>query len=270
MLKQDCQTSIINLTPQDIVEEPFPHAIKQPLLRPDFYERLKKEFPANALFEGRPRLIGSRTGRDLFKGDPEFDGFIENSAPWREFYDYINSPSFLSLALELFGPYLSRFGCRIEPSRANLVDYTEDRFALWWRSKKARWLGLGRRENPNDLFVRFDIEQSAEGYSKPVHCDWPSRWLSLIVYFCDAEEIGMDGGDLSIHEHLDSKSYSKYERHPKEERTRIVQTLRPRENLGMFFLCSNNSYHSVTAVRSTQDYRRFIYLNVSSTAQNIW
>ncbi|NEP14081.1 MAG: 2OG-Fe(II) oxygenase [Symploca sp. SIO2C1] len=268
--EQNSKTSIIDLKPDNIVVEPFPHVIKQPFLNPDFYQRLKEEFPANELFDGRPQLIGSRTGRDLFKGDAGFDEFLEKSPSWKEFHDYINSPSFLNLALELFGPHLSRFECRVDPNRAKLVDYTEDRFSLWWRSKQAKWLGLGRRQDPNDLFVRFDIEQSTQGYKKPVHCDWSSRLLSLIIYFCDADEIGMDGGNLHIHKHLESKPYSQYERHPKEENTEVIQTLRPQENLGVFFLCSNNSYHSVNAINSIKDYRRFIYLNVSSTAQNIW
>ncbi len=274
--KPECQTSPINLTPQDIVADPFPHIIKQPLIRPDFYQRLKEEFPPNALFDGRSRLLGerfgfgARTGRDLYQGEPRFNNFLKTSTSWREFYDYVNSPSFVKLVFELFGSYMKQYGCRVDPSKSKLTDYKESRLNLWWRSKQAKWLGLGSQKKPNDLFVRFDIHQSKEGYSKPIHCDWPSRLVSLILYFSDADEIGMDGGELRIHEHLESKPYFNYERYPKKEGTRVIQQLRPRENLGMFFLCSNNSYHSVNAIRSIKDYRRFIYLNLSSTAENIW
>lgn len=266
----DRSTTILNITPAEIVADPYPHVMKQPFIQPEFYQRLKAEFPADQLFDGRPQLIGSRTGRDFFRGDPEFDRFMNTSAAWQEFYSYINSDSFFQLALECFAPHLERFECRVDPEKARLIDYTEDRFSLWWRSKKAKWLGLGRGQDPNQMFIRFDVEQSANGYKKPVHCDWPSRWLSLIVYFCDADEIGMEGGDLCIHEHLESKPYSKYERHPKEEDTRIIKQIRPQENLGLMFLCANNSYHSVTAINAINNYRRFIYLNVSSTAENIW
>jgi hypothetical protein len=259
-----------NIAPADVVEQPYPYLYKDQLLRPDLFQRLKAEFPSDKLFDGRPTLIGSRTGRDFFKGDPEFNGFLAGSPAWKEFYDYINSRDFLDLTLQLFGPYFQKFGCAVNADKAKQVEYTEDRLSLWWRSKKALYLGMGRKANPNNLFTRFDIEQSGAGYDKPVHCDWPSRLISMIVYFNDADEIGMEGGDLRIHEALEPKAPRDYNRHPKADQTRIIKTLRPRENMGLLFLCSNNSYHSVSAIKSVRDYRRFIYLNISSTAENIW
>lgn len=264
--------SMINVSPEEVRPHPYPHVIKQPFIQPDFYRRLKAEFPSDSLFVIRPRGVG-RTGRDFFEGDPEFSTFLAKSQAWSEFHNYFSSESFLRFAFGLFGPYLETFGCRVGQAEATLVDYTESRLSLWrhkWLQNKVVRRLFGRHNNLNHLFTRFDIEQAAEGYDKPVHCDWPNRWLSMIVYFCDADEIGMDGGDLRIHEHIESKPYPAYERHPKEQQTRIIQTVRPRENLGLIFLCSNNSYHSVTKVRTIRDYRRFIYLNVSSMADSIW
>lgn len=266
---QESRNPVFNVTPSEIVPSPYPHVAKQPLIQPELYRRLKAEFPSNKFFEGRAKVIGSRTGRDFFKGDPEFDQFIKSSPAWNEFYNYISSPDFIKFSMACFGPYLKKFNCSVDPAKARLVDYTENRFSLWWRSKKAIYFG-SRAGNPNDLFTRFDIEQGAEGYEKPVHCDWPSRLLSVVVYFCDADEIGMDGGDLRIHDTVDDRPYSECKRKPKPEDVKVVKTMRPRENSGAIFLCSNNSYHSVTAVNSVKDYRRFIYLNVSSKAENIW
>lgn len=135
--------------------------------------------------------------------------------------------------------------------------------------RKARWLGIRGQADPNEQFIRFDIEQFKQGYYKPLHCDNASRLVSFLVYFCDADELEMKGGDLGIHEHLQRKEPPAYERSPSDEDTRLVATLRPKENLGIFFLCSNNSYHSVTPVESMNDYRRFIYTNVSSCADII-
>jgi hypothetical protein len=266
----DAAAAILDLRPADVVVDPFPHVLKQQMLRPDFYARLEREFPADAVFDGRPTLIGARTGRDLFRGDRDFESFLDRAPAWREFHDYINSAAFLDLTLALFAPHFERFGCRVAPDRARLVEHTESRFGLWWQSAKARFLGLHSAADPGEIFVRFDIEQSNQGYSKPVHCDLPNRLVSLIVYFSDADEIGLDGGDLRIHQHRERKPPRDYERYPKAEATRVIQTLRPRRNLGMFFLCSNNSYHSVTAVDSIRDYRRFVYLNLSSRADSIW
>lgn len=266
------EDSILNVSAEEIVADPYPHVIKKPFIQPDFYRQLKEEFPADALFVGRPRAV-ARTGRDFFKGDPQFDEFLQNSQAWREFHNYFNSTAFLRFAFNLFGPHLERFQCKVDPDDAKLIDYTESRFALWrhkWLQNKLVRRIFGRHNNYNLLFARFDIEQGTEGYAKPVHCDWPNRLLSMIVYFCDADEIQMEGGDLRIHKHIESKPFCEYERNPREEQTQIIETLRPRENLGLLFLCSNNSYHSVTKVSAMHDYRRFIYLNISSMADSIW
>lgn len=263
------QSDVFTVQPAEVVAKPYPHVISPQLVTPELYRRLKAEFPPNGFFEQHQKTIGSRTGRDLFKGDPHFEAFIKSSPAWTEFYNYIGSRAFLDYALALFGPHLKDFNCSVDPARAKLVDYTENRFSLWWRSKKAIYLGR-RGGDPNELFTRFDIEQATGGYDKPVHCDWPSRLISVILYFCDGDEIGMDGGDLRMHEMKKATPYADCVRKPKDEDTNIIATLRPRENLGMLFLCSNNSYHSVTAVKSIRDYRRFIYLNVSSKAENIW
>ena len=258
------------MTPNDIVADPFPHAIKQDIFHPEFYRELKAEFPSDNLFDNRGKHFGARTGRDLYQGDPGFDEMLESRPAWREFYRHMRSREFLQFTMDLFGQHLKKFECRVDPQKAQLVDYTESRLTVWWRARKARWFGSSGSQDPNDLFVRFDIEQSDKGYDKPIHCDNPSRLVSFLVYFCDADDLRMEGGDLHIHEHLQKKPYSHYERSPADKDTRIVDTLRPRENLGVFFLCSNNSYHSVTAIKRMNDYRRFIYMNLSSGADSIW
>ena len=262
--------SIFQLSPADVVPRPFPHVIKQDILEPDFYRQLKAEFPVDSLFDKRGKRMGARTGRDLYRGDSGFDEFIEQSSAWRRLYSCMNSPEFLKFTLEMIGPYFDEFRCRVSADKAQLVSHTENRFSVWWRARKARWFGAGATQDPDKVFVRFDIEQSDTGYAKPVHCDNQSRLVSFLVYFCDADEIGLEGGDLRIHAHVEDKLYSDSERFPKESDTKVIRTLRPRDNLGLFFLCSNNSYHSVTPVTRSRDYRRFIYTNLSSTAENIW
>jgi len=262
--------SMFQLSPTDVISRPFPHVIKQDILEPNCYRQLKAEFPADDLFDNRGKRIGARTGRDLYRGDSGFEEFIEQSPAWQKLYTCMNSQAFLKFTMDMFGPYLHEFQCRVSAEKAQIVSHTESRFSVWSRARKARSFAAGTKQDPNKLFVRFDIEQSDTGYAKPVHCDNHSRLVSFLVYFCDADEIGLEGGDLRIHAHAENKRYSDYERHPKESDTKVIQTLRPRDNLGVFFLCSNNSYHSVTAVTRSRDYRRFIYTNLSSTAESIW
>lgn len=49
-----------------------------------------------------------------------------------------------------------------------------------------------------------------------------------------------------------------------------MATLKPRENLAVFFPCCNTSYHGVTAVKSSGVPRDFLYINVSARTESLW
>jgi len=254
---------------------PFPHLAGGPFLQPDLYARLLAEYPDDHYFELQQRR-GARTGRDFYSSRPDFQAFLDSSPAWRSFYEFVNSAQFVDYTVGLFRGQLERFGCRVDPNKAHFESYDEPAGDMQW-GKITHWsksirrrLGLLSTARANELFTRFDIEQGTSGYGKPVHCDIENRLASLVLFFCDADELAMDGGDLRVNEHREQKPLTRYERHPDEMDTRVVRELRPRHNLGVLFLCSNNSYHSVTPIRSSKGYRKFIYLNVSSRADTIW
>ena len=261
----------LTIRPSDVVTAPFPHIFSTSMIEPQLFELLRAEFPPDRCFDDKP--YGGRTGRDFYPGDPGFDEFLAGSPAWRTFHDYINSERFMRFVLDCFGPYLASHACKVDPARAKYSRFVETREDLAthgsFKRRMARWIG-GANRRFNDLYTRFDIEQGGTSYAKPVHCDHASRLASLVIYFSDADEIGMVGGDLQVHEHKQSKPLERYERHPRPEDTRVVRSIRPRANTGLLFLCSNNSYHGVTAIERVNGYRRFVYLNVSSRAEAIW
>lgn len=59
-------------------------------------------------------------------------------------------------------------------------------------------------------------------------------------------------------------------RHPRAEDVDVVATLSPKENLGVFFPCSNNSYHGVNALKSQSAARDFLYINISTDSDTAW
>lgn len=264
----------LNVPVQDVKDTPFPHIIKEQFLEPALYGRLRKDFPSKEVFDMNS-TVGGRAGRDLYRGDPAYDELLIRSSAWREFHDFINSPAYIAITLELFGAHLMKFECDVDPAKARFVDYVEEREVLADKSRIGRMAEgvmqkLQGAKNKDDLFVRLDLGQAAVGYGKPIHCDRPNRLTSMLVYLCDADEIALRGGELIIHEHKEKKPYRAYERHPKEEDTREVLRLRPKHNLGVFFVCSNNSYHSATAVTAQKGYRDFLYISISSRAPTIW
>lgn len=274
---------MLNISKNDVVSEPFPHVISQEIIVPELYQRLRADFPRSDVFEdqlSKSGIKGSRTGSgfDIYRGDAAYDNLIEKSDAWAEFDAFINSTRFIDKFLEVFGEFLNAAGCRY-PILSDRYDHDliEGRETLTEHATlKERVSGLvGRmatrhKNQAPRLFTRLDIHKATAGYAKSVHCDRANRLCSLIVYFCDAEKMGIEGGDLTIHAHKDKKPVTSYERHPSPENAPVVATLKPKENLGVLFPCSNNSYHGVTAVTTPGKERDYLYINISGDVSSLW
>lgn len=277
---------MLNISPSEVVEKPFPHVISDQLLDPDLYKALKADFPREDVFNQQKSKfsnIGSRTGQgfDIYRGDSAYSTLIESSKAWAEFDAYINSKSFVEKYLEIFGKFSDDIGlrCAVAPEKydRSIVEMREvmtptASFRERLREVSKKFIGnrINSKSSEVDLFSRLDIHRAMVGYDKPVHCDRPNRLCSLIVYFCDADELGIEGGTLTIHKHRLDKSPTAYERHPKPEDAPVVASLRPKENTGVFFPCCNNSYHGVTAVGTPGIPRDYLYINISAESYDLW
>ena len=273
---------MLNITRADVLHDPFPHVVKDNILPTALYEKLRSDFPSATFFDAiaeRTGTQGSRVGSgfDIYRGDPEYEKLIAESEAWVQLDQYINSPKFIEKFLEVFGEDLSRLKCRVSVSPSDYESgYIEPRTVLRAEQSisdrlksyvpKAKRFTLKKAR----FFTRLDIERGVGGYAKPPHCDRPNRLCSLIVYFTDADSVGLNGGELNVYAHKKSREVDEYERHPKPSDVTVVSTLRPRENLGVFFPCCNNSYHGVNAVESNFVERDFLYINVSAIDCDCW
>ena len=262
---------------QDIAMEPFPHIIKDGFIEPSLYSRLKQEYPSDEMFD-RSSSAGARAGRDIYRGDANYETLLASSPAWHELHSYMNSARFVEQILSLFGNLLSRYECYTDPELAHFIDYVEPREELKQRSRVVQkiqetFMRFSKPKHVNELAVRMDLGQAGTGYYKSVHCDRPNRLITMIVYFCDADQLDTVGGDLGIHELIDKdskKSFSEYPRHPHPGETKEVARLRPKDNLGILFPCTNNSYHSVEPIEKQNGYRNFIYCSVYGKGDCIW
>ena len=208
------------------------------------------------------------------------------SPAWSEFHSYINSEAYLSKVLELFGEYLGKFECKLDRTRIHFNDYVEPRRVLdgspaprllravnRLRRAKRRLFNPNKpedEENIDELYARLDLHQTGTDYGTRVHCDRPNRLVTMLIYFSDPDELGITGGDLSLHEYVEKVPYSQCERGPERDKTRRISTIRPCDNQGVFFICCNNSYHGVSPVEIPNGYRNFVYASISSKAKRIW
>ncbi|MDB5423962.1 MAG: hypothetical protein JWQ29_1378 [Phenylobacterium sp.] len=275
---------MLEITSADVVADPFPHVIKDGILPADLYNALRADFPTADIFGGQKSVhgtAGSRTGSgfDIYRGDSAYGALTKRSKAWAEFDGFINSERFADAFRTVFAEHMDKIGLRVRVAESHIDPaYVEPRETLTEtatfgdRVAQAANTVLDPFRNPKpvDLFTRLDIHKSMSGYAKKPHCDRPNRLCSLIVYFMDADEAALDGGDLLIFKHNQAKPVEKYERHPHPENVTQIAQLRPKPNLGVFFPCQNNSYHGVTQVQSQGVERDFLYINISGRTSSLW
>lgn len=276
---------MLQVTAADVKTDPFPHVVSPQILPPDLYARLRAEYPTGQTFatstgvtSGQGSRTGVGTGFDIYRGDTAYADLVARSAAWAELDGFVNSQAFVDQFLSVFGAHLGAAGCTADVAASHMrPDYFEPRSALTEKMTMGdRVADLGHKLFGNktdrviDLYSRLDIQKAIGGYKKPPHCDRPNRLCSLIIYFTDAKAAGIDGGNLRIYKHREAKPVQKYERHPAEANVDIVAELTPAENLGVWFPCSNNSYHGVTPVTTKGAERDFLYINLSGQVANLW
>jgi len=270
----------------DVVANPYPHVVSEAMIEPGLFARLKADFPDSSIFEkvsAETASVGSRAGKgtgfDVYRGDAAYDALISRSDAWREFDAWINSPQFVAKYQEVFGSFADAMDIKADIGESVYErDYIEPREMLtddegfgerMYRLANQAVGGLrGRR--PVQLFSRLDITRSLGGYATPPHCDRPHRLCSLIVYFSDAEETGLQGGDLLVFKAKKAGPIRTASRHPAADDVEVVAQLRPKANMGVFFPCCNTSYHGVTAVTSQGIPRDFLYINISGKSAGLW
>jgi hypothetical protein len=226
------------LSAAPVAGHPFPHILVDQWLDSDLYERLRRTFPHCPPNSGP-------TGFTLFWGDAAHDRLIAGDEAWGAFFRGFQSQAFIDHMLAVFAETFAS-EARVDLSRARYVSHCESRAD----KELARLPPTGLA--PDELWIRVDIMQGRKGYYRFPHVDHRRRAISMLVYFCDADEAGMRGGDLVLHGPDGGEA-----------------VIRPRHNRMVAFPCAAGSVHSVTHVRRQSAPRNFVQITISSSAE-LW
>lgn len=223
-----------------VAQHPFPHVVQDGYLDAELYAQLLADFPECAQGSGP-------TGYNYFWGDPEYEQLLQRSTAWRTLFHRFHSQEFVDYVLAQFGEVFAREAV-VDLSRARYVPYLESRAD----KEQPR---LARVEHaPDELWVRMDVAQAWRGYDRGAHLDHRRRAITMLIYFCDGDEIRMEGGDLRLHT-----------AGPGE----VAEVVRPRHNRMVLFPCNNASWHSVSPITSQEGPRNFIQVTLSSSI-DLW
>jgi hypothetical protein len=220
---------------------PFPHVVIEDYLPASVYEEMERTFPTCP-----PR--SGPTGYTSFWGDADYDALMAANPTWKAAFDSFHSQQLVDFGRRQFGQVFADDGCRVDLDAARFVPFRETR-----EDKERRRIapnGLG----PEDVWARMDALQGWKDYVRGPHLDHRRRLFTILIYFTDAESVGMDGGDLVLHD-LDGSGPGA-----------PVAAITPRRNLMAAFPCSPRSYHSVSKILSDGAPRNFIQIQLSSSA----
>jgi len=224
----------------DVAEQPFPHVLKDGYLEPELYRALVSSYPEC------PPASGP-TGFNYFWGDPEYERMLAESDAWRTLFQRFHSQAFVDYARAQFSRVVAD-ECVVDLSNARYVPYQES------RADKEQPRLAKVEHAPDELWVRMDVSQARRGYDRGPHLDHRRRLITMLIYFCDADEIEMVGGDLLLHTGPESPP---------------AEVIRPRHNRMAMFPCHNASWHSVTPIVSQAGPRNFVQVTVSSSI-DLW
>jgi len=223
-----------------VSNHPFPHVLLDSYLEPELYQALAESFPEC------PPASGP-TGFTCFWGDPDYEALLAASPAWRTLFERFHSQTFVDHALAQFGETFAGESLH-DLSRARYVPYLES------RADKERARLRDVRHAPDELWVRVDVMQGRTGFDRAVHLDHRRRAATLLIYFSDPEEIGMEGGELVLHGP------------PGATEPRVIP---PRANRAVFFPCCNASRHAVSPILGQRRPRNVVQVTLSSSV-DLW
>jgi hypothetical protein len=225
--------------------DPHPHLVVEELMPPAVYAATR--FPDALVADDEWGITSS---------DARYAEVLATSG-WRALHDELRSETFVREVFTSFRNDMRAAGCRTDPGGARLVDFEET------REQKSAAV-LAHEGDPNEVFTRLDFQSKAEGgYRDFVHLDWPRRIVGGILFFCDAEEEGLEGGELAFYRDRGFRN-DRWCHDP--ELTRQYQA---RHNTGVIFLNSNTGFHGPRRIRRLVGRRRWLYFTVSSTV-DVW
>lgn len=228
------------------VADPHPHLFIDEIVSPAEYAALR--FPDD--------LILPAEAWGITAADPQYATVLENRT-WRALHDELCSQSFVMEVLRCFAPDMVREQCLVDPEQARLVEFVESR-----REKELP--SLPEPADPNEIFTRLDFQSKSEGgYRQFVHLDWPRRITGGILFFSDAGDEGLEGGELALYRDRGFRN-DRWCHDPE-----LVARFPPKTNTGVIFLNSNRGFHGPRAITRLKGRRRWLYYAISSRV-DIW
>lgn len=214
----------------NLYEYSYPILKSENLIKSEIYKELKKNWPEFNKFRTTNGGQLYRENIEIIRNNENYRNINEH---YRNLYDEFDSKYFRNFLKEKFDNF----------------DISNNDF-------------IGDFDNSQLI---MHIAESRNGYENPWHVDTRKRIIQFLFYFGDEDII--EGGELGIACHIKKGDMSEYKQYPKKDDLYNIQYFKPNDNLALFILSQNNSYHKGC---STKGIRRFIYAGFTNNNGDAW
>jgi hypothetical protein len=201
------------------------------LIENNTYNELKNNWPDFNKFQTNSAGQVSRNNIEIIRGN---DNYNQINYLFRELYNYLDSKYF--------------------------KDFLKKKFDFDDAIKNKGFIG----DFDNSQLI-MHIAESINGYENPWHVDTRGRIIHFLIYFGD--ETIEEGGEFGIAIHKKQESFLNYKQYPDIYNLENIEYFKPKNNLGIFILSQNNSYHKGCR---TKGLRKFIYAAYTNKSGDAW
>lgn len=230
---------MIDFSKGEVYEYPYPYIVVENCFDEKTLNNLINEFPdvsaEGAVMGGRKKMnVASHNTQRT----PKFEPWIQQSPTWEKFYQWMLDDATFKSRMEYYKDHLAYWDSNI----------TEDS-SLY-----------------TDCLLHMDWSSATDGYVREIHRDTDKRIWNFLIFFNDKD---WEGGDFNIHSSDNLKDWeggddgtlpsSASPNGILSSYLPLYQTIEAKKNLGLFFLSTPDSYHSVSQQFNTKSSRKFIY-----------
>jgi hypothetical protein len=233
----------LSLDAMQFVYEPFPVGYGVGVFAPDLYRELRANWPGRDLFEFKAEL-GKKYSLSEVNNPGAYHRFIESSPPWRGFYEWTKSGSFITNVLQLLSSQSIDLGLQSVP--INTVHH----LSPW-----SQQLGLRVRKRLRSLTghagvlsTRFEFSMlPADGGCIKPHTDAPAKLITLVLSMVDdgVWNTSWGGGTAILRPKDATRNFNFMNRQMDFAECEVLRVFPFQPNQCVLFIKTFNSHHAV-------------------------
>ncbi len=237
--------NILNFEDTNFIYDPYPVGLARQVFEKDYYEKLVNTFPPQELFSFKESL-GNKYSLSEINNPREYHDYVMSCEPWREFYQWVKSESFIVEILELLSQNHINLGLLSSVNSKILRDNrgVKSRLKALLKSLK-RSISLSSSPSLSARF-EFSMLPAQGGHIKP-HTDAPNKFITLVIPIVRENEWNVSfGGATEIMKPKDiTQNYNYLNKQREFDDVETVTSFDYAPNQCLIFIKTFNSLHAV-------------------------